>query len=267
MTAALDDEAYADHWRSWHDEHEIRRARPHGFLAITSMHWLDIEPQRFVDAPGTWSRDGLDVRVDLNDDENLEIDGVRYFGHHVFTNVDESGFLATFADIVVEVCRRDDELMIRPRDPKNPTRSGYAGTPTFPPSIRWVVDGTFEPLDAPRSITVATSAEGLTHVFESCGDIRCEIEQTTVRLTTFNDEDPDELFIVFTDLTSGSTTYGACRFLSVAAPGPDGGVVVDFNRATNPPCAYTDFTTCPLPPRTNHLNVRVEAGEMLPFGP
>jgi len=78
-------------------------------------------------------------------------------------------------------------------------------------------------------------------------------------------EQSDELSFIFTDLTSGVTTYPACRFLTVVGPRENGRVDLDFNRATNPACAYTDFATCPLPPPGNHLSVRVEAGEKMPL--
>jgi uncharacterized protein (DUF1684 family) len=71
----------------------------------------------------------------------------------------------------------------------------------------------------------------------------------------------DELFIVFGDSTNGKETYGGGRFLAAAKPGPDGVTTLDFNRAYNPPCAFTPFATCPLPPKENRLAVRVEAGE------
>ncbi len=71
--------------------------------------------------------------------------------------------------------------------------------------------------------------------------------------------------MLFTDATSGVTTYAANRALKIDAPGPDGQVVLDFNRATNLPCAYTDFATCPLPPAENRLPVAIEAGETIPY--
>jgi uncharacterized protein (DUF1684 family) len=72
--------------------------------------------------------------------------------------------------------------------------------------------------------------------------------------------------VLFTDATSGFTTYAASRALQLAPPGPDGQVVLDFNRAANPPSAYTDLATCPLPPPENRLPVAIEAGEKVPYG-
>ena len=84
------------------------------------------------------------------------------------------------------------------------------------------------------------------------------------RSTAFEGPAPGSLFLLFTDATSGVTTYAANRSLTVDAPGQGGAVTLDFNRATNLPCAYTDFATCPLPPAENRLPVAVEAGEQTP---
>jgi uncharacterized protein (DUF1684 family) len=83
-------------------------------------------------------------------------------------------------------------------------------------------------------------------------------------LTAFDGRAPGSLLVLFTDATSGVTTYAANRALSIDPPDADGRVRVDFNRATNLPCAYTSLATCPLPPAENRLPVAVEAGEKIP---
>ena len=85
-----------------------------------------------------------------------------------------------------------------------------------------------------------------------------------LRLIAFNGYKPGSLGVLFTDATSGVTTYPANRSLEVAAPAADGTVILDFNHAVNLPCAYTEFATCPLPPAGNHLPVAVEAGRSCP---
>jgi hypothetical protein len=251
-------------WEIWHVDHERRRTRPHGFLAITGLHWLSGESVRFDDVPGEWSSDVDGVEVLLGVDEELDVDAKRVRGRHRFDDVDEHGTFAEFGESIVEVCRREGNFMIRPRHPDNEVRTSYAGTPTYPVSTQWVATGSFVPYSDPRPVSVDATVEGLTHVYVSPGEISFVLAGHDLRLITFNDDEPDSLFIVFTDLTAGNTSYAACRFLSVTAPDADGRVTLDFNRATNPPCAYTDFATCPLPPRGNHLSVRVEAGEMAP---
>ena len=83
--------------------------------------------------------------------------------------------------------------------------------------------------------------------------------------TAFPGHGPGSLTVLFTDATSGVTTYAANRSLQLPPPAADGTVVLDFNRAANLPCAYTDLATCPLPPAGNRLPVAVEAGEKIPY--
>ena len=97
------------------------------------------------------------------------------------------------------------------------------------------------------------------------GLVKFNVGGEPLQLTVFNGSTPGSLHVLFTDATSGVTTYQACRSLSAAAPGAGGAVTLDFNRAVNLPCAYTEFATCPLPPPENRLPVAVEAGEMIPF--
>ena len=84
------------------------------------------------------------------------------------------------------------------------------------------------------------------------------------RRVAFPGHGPGDLLVLFTDATSGVTTYAANRSVSVPAPDAEGRTVIDFTRATNLPCAYTDFATCPLPPAENRLPFAVEAGEKIP---
>jgi uncharacterized protein (DUF1684 family) len=102
-------------------------------------------------------------------------------------------------------------------------------------------------------------------VYAAPGVVEFEVGGQSLTLTAFNGRAPGSLHILFTDATSGVTTYAANRSLPVAAPDSAGTVILDFNRATNLPCAYTDFATCPLPPAGNRLPVAVLAGEQIPY--
>lgn len=250
-----------DDWTTWHAEHERRRADPHGFLAITSLNFLTASPRRFPDAPGAWHTGPDGVVVDLDPGETLELDGEKITGRHGFGVIPERGSIyPAFDDAVVEVAKRGGFDVIRPRHPSNPLLAKYPGTPTFDFDQRWVVGGRFVPFESPRDITVGAAVEGLEHVYSSPG----RVEFDGLALTVFNGHTPGALFALFTDETSGVTTYAANRSLAIAPPAADGSVVLDFNRATNLPCAYTEFATCPLPPAENRLPVAVEAGEQIP---
>jgi uncharacterized protein len=250
----------------WHKQHEDRFAAPDGFLAITSINWLTATPTRFPDAPGEWAADGDGISVLLAPGEELTLDGTRITGRHHFGQIPERGGLfPSDADGVYEAAKRGGNDILRPRHPDNPLRTGFRGTPAYAPDPRWVIRGRYRPFDEPRDVVVGSVVEGLQHVYAAPGVVEFEVGGQPLALTAFNGRTPGSLHILFTDATSGVTTYAANRSLQVAAPDADGTVVLDFNRATNLPCAYTEFATCPLPPAENRLPVAVEAGEQLPY--
>ena len=129
------------------------------------------------------------------------------------------------------------------------------------------VHGRYVPFDVPRPTTVGAVVEGLQHVYDAPGRIDFVLDGQALSLTAFNGHTPGSLSVLFTDATSGVTTYAANRSLSIDGPAADGTVTLDFNRATHLPCAYTEFATCPLPPAENRLPVAIEAGEKRPVPP
>ena len=102
--------------------------------------------------------------------------------------------------------------------------------------------------------------DGLEHVYDAPGQVEFTVDGRDLALTAFPGHEPGSLTVLFTDATSGVTTYAANRTLQLPPPAADGTVVLDFNRAANLPCAYTDLATCPLPPAENRLPIAVEAG-------
>ena len=252
-------------WRAWHARHEARLADPHGFLAVTRLHWLTETPPRFGDAPGAWQTGPDGVLVRLVGDEELVIDGAVVRGRHSFGVIPERGGVdASWGDVVIEVAKRGGRDIVRPRHPDTWLRLKFTGTPAYPPHPRWVVTGRYVPFGEPRPTTVGAAVDGLQHVYHAPGRIEFELDGQLLSLTAFPGQDQGSLIVLFTDLTSGVTTYAANRVLQLAPPGPDGRIVLDFNRATNLPCAYTDLATCPLPPPENRLPVAIEAGEKIP---
>lgn len=263
MTVTAD--TFVEDWQAWYADHQRVLGDPHGFLAITSLHWLDETPQRFPDAPGAWSTGPDGVVVDLAPGEELEIDGRTVTGRHEFGVVAERDSLyPKSGDAVIEVAKRGGHDIVRPRHPENPLRANFAGTPAYAPDPRWVTTGRYVPFDEPRPTTVGAAVEGLQHVYDAPGELRFTLDGQELTLTAFNGYRPGTLSVLFTDRTSGVTTYAANRSLQIDAPAPDGTVTIDFNRAANLPCAYTDLATCPLPPAENRLPLAVEAGEKIP---
>lgn len=258
-------EAFDAEWQEWHAAHERHRAHPHGFLAVTHLHWLTAEPTRLEGAPGTWSTADDVVRVDLEPGESLLQDGQELSGSIQLGPIAERGGINLVSgNSVIEVAKRGGEYIVRPRNPENALLQEYQGTPTYTPNAAFAVAGTFVPFEAPRETTVGAAVEGIQHVYEAPGEIRFKLAGQELALTAFNGYAPGSLSVLFTDQTSGKTTYAANRSLAVT-PAADGSVHLDFNRAVNLPCAYTDLATCPLPPAENRLPVAIEAGEKTPY--
>jgi uncharacterized protein (DUF1684 family) len=262
-------ESFDADWQDWHAAHERNRAHPHGFLAVTHLHWLGAEATALEGAPGTWSVDNGVVRVVLEPGESLQQDGDELNSDGgatlEFGPLEERGGInLASGDTVIEVAKRGGEYIVRPRNPGNPLLQEYQGTPAYTPNAAFAVAGRYVPFEVPRTTTVGAAVEGIQHVYEAPGEIRFKLAGQELALTAFNGHAPGSLSVLFTDQTSGRTTYHANRSLSVV-PAADGTVQLDFNRAVNLPCAYTDLATCPLPPAENRLPVPIEAGEKIPY--
>lgn len=269
--------AFTTAWEAWHQEHEHRRTDPLGILAASSLIWLTDSPATAPGAPGSWhlerTSDGSpDPVVDLAPDQSLTgPDGDRLRGTaHLGGALREGSLLLTFSDGdahgAVEVGRRGDGVIVRPRRSDSPYLTQYPGTPAFPPDPAWAIPARLERFDEPRPTGVGSVVEGLEHVFDSPGVLVLDVDGQTYRLIAFSGGADGSLTVLLRDATSGTSTYAASRTLSVPAPDEVGRTVIDFNRATNLPCAYTDFATCPLPPAENRLPFAVEAGEKTPLG-
>lgn len=257
---------FVQEWEEWHRQKEAVLSGPHGFLAITGLHWLSPEPGRFEDAPGAWSATEDGVVVELDEGQELTVDRKVVRGRYDFGVIAErDSVYADWGGARLEIARRGGNDILRPRHPDSALRKAFTRTPAYTPDPRWVVEGRFLPYDQPRPVTVGAAVEGLEHVYDSPGQVEFELEGARHRLTAFNGRGPGALMVLFTDKTSGVTTYAANRSLQIAAPDADGRVTIDFNRAGNLPCAYTDLATCPLPPAGNRLPVAVEAGERIPL--
>lgn len=154
---------------------------------------------------------------------------------------------------------RDGRLAIRTWDTDAPARRSFAGIDHWPVDAAWRHDARLEATPG-RTIDVP-DVFGETGREPSPGDVVFEVGRRTHRLQALPGGDAGELWLIFGDATNGRETYAGGRYLYTDAPGPDGGVVVDFNRAYNPPCVFSHHATCSLPWRANRLSIRIEAGE------
>jgi uncharacterized protein (DUF1684 family) len=260
-----DETTFASEWREWRASRKQNLRDPKGFLAITSLLWLGEEPVSASDAPGAWTSIDDIVRVSLADGEWLELDGERITGEYEFAPIPErGGVLVRFDGGWIEVAKRGGFDIIRPRRDDASFLDTYTQTPAYEPNAQWRLDATFLPFDEPRPVTVDGAVDTIQHVYDSPGELEFTVDGEAHRLLAFPGRD-DGLLVLFKDATSGVTTYSALRSVGVGAPDADGHTVLDFNRASNLPCAYTDLATCPLPPAENRLDLAIEAGEQTPL--
>jgi uncharacterized protein (DUF1684 family) len=165
----------------------------------------------------------------------------------------------------VIVIERGERIGLRVRDPEGPARTRFRGLTYFGYDPAWRIAGGFEPAREVKKIGVQDVTGG-TQEFVAPGAIVFAHAGEEHRLVVVEEPGEDDYFVIFHDLTAGDSTYPAGRFLYVAKPDANGHVVIDFNRAYTPPCAFTPFATCPLPPRQNWLPFAVRAGERKPAG-
>jgi uncharacterized protein len=239
-------------WNRWHTERERYYGDPLGWVSLTGLYWLTDEFETVADLPGRWRADADAAYVQgIDGTERLE------------PSEGAPGLFVEAGDRRIEVIRRTGWVALRVHDPKSSYLKAYNGIPTYAPSERWRLVGTFTPYGQPRTVTTGAVVKGLEHHLNAVGVIDFELASHAARLVAFGDASAG-LRVMFTDATSGVTTYPGARVLSIDAPDADGKVTLDFNRASNLPCAFTDYATCPVAPAENRLAVAVEAGEKNP---
>ena len=157
------------------------------------------------------------------------------------------------------VIRRMDRLGVRLRNYDHPAIASFAGIEYYAADLSWRIEARFEPYPEPRKIRVSTVVEGLGWEPTVPGTLEFEARGQSLSLEAYRSD--DGFLIVFADGTTGDTTYPAGRYLKADLPGPDGITVLDFNKAYNPPCVFSEYATCPLATPRNRLPVAIEAGE------
>ena len=170
----------------------------------------------------------------------------------------------TLGSVKFFMIKRSDKFGIRVKDSEAPTRKEFTHLSWYPVDASWRVEAHFTPWDKPHTLTFDTVVEGLKEHDQSPGFVTFAKDGHEYRLEPVIDD--NELFFIFRDQTSGKSTYAASRFLYAEMPKnlkAASTVVLDFNKAINPPCVFTAYATCPLPPPQNRLSLAVTAGELM----
>lgn len=167
--------------------------------------------------------------------------------------------LVTSGTVSFFVIERGGRMALRVKDSGAVRRTGFVGIDYFPVDPAWRIEATWVPFNPPRDVPI-TNMIGNVSNEKVPGKAVFQREGKTFELLPIVEGPNEPLFFVISDTTSGQETYLAARFLN-ADPPKDGKIVLDFNKVVNPPCAFTPFATCPLPPKENQMTIAVTAGE------
>ena len=180
-----------------------------------------------------------------------------YRGLNLLTEI-EGTYTSQWKDFVWVVIQREDKVGVRFRNLKAKTLLEFKGIERFPVDTQWHIKAKVIPQN--QNPLMIMNVLGQNTAQKHGGQLVFEIDGKTYRLDAI-DEGGVRLFVAFADATSGKTTYGSGRFIELDKPDADGFTFIDFNKAYNPPCAFTEFATCPLPPPQNRLSIAIPAGE------
>ena len=164
-----------------------------------------------------------------------------------------------FGSASLQMLQRGEKFALRIKDSEASTRLKFSGIPHFDVDPSWRIEARFERYPEPRTIEVATVV-GTLEAYPNPGRIVFERDGKTHRIEALVEEGTEQYFLIIADRSSGKETYGMARYLYAGPPEGDR-IVVDFNKAYNPPCAFTAYATCPMPPEGNRLDLYVSAGE------
>lgn len=258
--------AQVEAWRAARDK---RLRSPDGWLALVGLSWLTPGENHVGAHPSNQVLlHGHEVPPRVG---SLWLEGgsVRFVPHEgvdlpataLVDDAEGDPTVLELGPVRFHLIKRGERFGVRVRDATAPALAAFAGMPHFPIDPSWRVTGRFE-VAPPDTVIEIADITGVHSRDETPGSVSFERDGPTWRLAALPGDDKDgRLWLIFGDATNGTDTYGGGRFLYTEPFGSDGTVVVDFNLAYNPPCVFSPYATCPLPPPQNLLTLRIEAGE------
>jgi uncharacterized protein (DUF1684 family) len=267
--------SYEQELEQWKAKRLANLKSEDGWLSLIGLFWLKEGETRFGSDPaneivlpegkapalaGTLRLASGKVSLEAKPDAKITSKGQPVGTLELKSDEDGEPTLLEMGSLSFHVVKRGDRLGLRVKDRENPARAEFKGTDYYPAVRKWVVNARFEPYQPPKQVPIR-NVLGMETEETSPGVLAFEVDGRPYQLEALKEKGEEEFFIIFADQTSGTETYRAGRYLYADPPGADGVVRLDFNKAYSPPCAFTRYATCPLPPAQNRLPLRVEAGE------
>ena len=271
----MDPETHLTEVKEWHSNRLMELRKPDGWLSVIGLHWLrpgentfGSDPSNavvFPDLPeipdriGSFILENNRVHMVVEPEVNVTIQGEPVTST-VIHGKSKRPITASLGSLHWQVIKRQDLFGVRLRNSVNPAIEAFKGVECFPVSLGWRIPARFDRYDPPIRIEVP-NVLGQINMQRSPGAVVFSVGDIEYRLDVTGNPGDKTFFIVFGDMTNGHETYKHGRFIRVDAPDDDGWLYIDFNKAHNPPCGFTDYATCPTPPSQNRLSIRIEAGE------
>lgn len=279
---SVEQQQYAAGEQLWRTQRREALVTPDGWTTLVGLHWLTLKSHyigsgersgiRLAAGPvalGMVTRNGGSVTFTPERGLVLTLDGQPLTASRVELRTDREGpaSVVGFDDGrgQMTVIDRAGNLALRIKHADALTRTQFKGLDYWPPQLDWRITAKFIPHPAGTTLDVIDMA-GMTERLPNPGALEFQRDGRTFQLETL-DEGDETLTVIFADNTSGHETYGQGRRIDVLRPDTGGQVVIDFNRAYNPPAAFTLFSTCALPPNQNRIDLAVTAGEKRYGGP
>lgn len=271
---SADTAAYVQEVEKWRQDREAALKREDGWFTLVGLFFLNegenglgSDPANVVILPkgkapavaGTLVRKGDAVQIRVKPGVGITEEGKPVETLDLQSDAQGKPTVLELGSLSFHVIQRGKRVGIRIKDSQSPALAAFHGLDNYPVQPAWKVEARFEPYPQGKTVPIP-NVLGDVDDAAAPGAVVFERGGKTYRLDALEGSPDGGLFLIFADATNGKETYGAGRFL-VTDPPKDGKVVVDFNKAYNPPCAYSAFATCPLPPQQNRLALRVEAGE------
>jgi uncharacterized protein len=276
QSAPVDENAYRQELEKWHNQRAANLKSEDGWLTLVGLFWLKEGENRLGSDPSNeialpqgkapqraaslWLEKGT-VRLEPQPRSGITHDGKSVDSPLVLkSDADEKPTELQLGTLSFYLIKRGEQLGLRVKDKENPARTEFAGLNYYPVELKWRIESRFEPYNPAKMIPIV-NVLGMVEEQPSPGKLIFEAGGKSYSLDTIAEKGSQELFVIFKDETSGKETYGAGRYLYAKPADAGGTVILDFNKAYNPPCAFTSYATCPLPPSQNRLALAVEAGE------
>ena len=272
---AQNSNSYTKSINDWHKARIADLKTPDGWLNLEGLYWLEKGVNSFGNKEGSDCRynnaafpaelgsfiyEGDSVLWMNSASNAIKVNGVLVNGTKpvkVFYK-EEQDITMSWSHFTWTIIKREDKMGVRFRNLKAKTLINFKGIDRFPIDVNWRIKAS---MVAPsQNLLMITNVLGQTSPTKTAGKLIFNINNKEYSLDVIDEGEP-KLFVVFADETAGKTTYGAGRFIEIPRPDTLGNTEIDFNIAYNPPCAFTAYATCPLPPAQNRLKVAIPAGE------